>query len=37
MTPYKFHKLVGYSRPQVYRIISEIKKILYENNKNETK
>ena len=29
---YKFYRLVGYSRPQVYRFISEIKENLYKNN-----
>lgn len=29
---YKFYRLVGYSRPQVYRFISEIKEKLYKNN-----
>ena len=33
---YKFYRLVGYSRPQVYRFISEMKEKLYQN-KNETK
>lgn len=33
---YKFYKLVGYSRPQVYRFINEMKDKLYKN-KNETK
>lgn len=29
---YKFYRLVGYSRPQVYRFISEMKENLYKNN-----
>lgn len=29
---YKFYRLVGYSRPQVYRFISEMKEKLYKNN-----
>lgn len=29
---YKFYHLVGYSRPQVYRFISEMKEKLYKNN-----
>ena len=33
---YKFYRLVGYSRPQVYRFINEMKEKLYQN-KNETK
>lgn len=33
---YKFYRLVGYSRPQVYRFISEMKEKLYKNN-HETK
>lgn len=36
---YKFYRLTGYSRPQVYRFISEMKEILYKNQKmrqNET-
>ncbi len=28
---YKFYRLVGYSRPQVYRFIQEMKKKLYKN------
>lgn len=36
---YKFYRLTGYSRPQVYRFISEMKDKLYKNQKmrqNET-
>ena len=29
---YKFYRLVGYSRPQVYRFISEMKEKLYRTN-----
>lgn len=29
---YKFYRLLGYSRPQVYRFISEMKEKLYKNN-----
>lgn len=29
---YKFYRLVGYSRPQVYRFISEMKENIYKNN-----
>lgn len=34
---YKFYRLTGYSRPQVYRFISEMKEKLYKKVKYETK
>lgn len=37
LSPYKFHKLIGYSRPQTYRFISEMKEKLYGKVKDETK
>ena len=32
---YKFHKLVGYSKTQVYDYISEMKKKLYKNESSD--
>ena len=34
---YNFYRLTGYSRPQVYIFISEMKEKLYGKTKNETK